>query len=58
MGGDWDKKFIAGDEMTTYDYIIGVWLINTFENVAKTDADREFLAELKSNAPPRLVKYI
>jgi hypothetical protein len=47
MGDDWDKKFIAGDEMTTYDFVVGVTLIDVFENVHKSDQDREFLATLK-----------
>ena len=58
MGGDWDKKYIAGNEMTTYDYIVGVMLINVFENVHKPDKDREFWISLKASSPPRIMKYI
>ena len=32
-----DKKFIAGDVMTTHDYTVGILLINVFKNPTKPD---------------------
>lgn len=51
-----DKKFIAGDEMTTHDYTIGIMLINVFKNPTKGES--EFWAELWKEAPERMVKYV
>lgn len=35
-----DKKFIAGDQMTTHDYTVGIMLINVFKT--STRKDKEF----------------
>ena len=51
-----DKKFIAGDTMTTHDYTVGIMLINVFKNPTKEDQD--FWAELWKEAPERMTKYV
>lgn len=51
-----DKKFIAGDTMTTHDYTTGMFLINVFKNPKRHG--KEFWDELWALAPQRMVTYV
>ena len=53
-----DKKFIAGDKMTTYDYAVGVNLLNALENTNQPDDIRQFWCGIKHSSPMRLQKYV
>lgn len=53
-----DKRFIAGDKMTTYDYVVGINLINLMENPNHHDETRAFWIEIRNSSPIRLQRYI